>query len=74
MSQTINLKIVGDNKMNCNGCERSVKAALMDVQGVTAVSADHTTQNVVVTANDSTVQPATLTHELAEIGYVAELA
>ncbi len=74
MAQTINLKIVGDNQMNCGGCERSVKATLMDVPGVAAVSADHTTQNVVVTLADNSVAPTILKQELAEIGYAAELA
>lgn len=71
--ETIALKIVGDNKMNCGGCERSVKAALMDVTGVQSVLANHQTQDVVVTTSGG-VATATLTHELAEIGYQAQPA
>lgn len=71
--ETIALKIVGDNKMNCGGCERSVKAALMDVTGVQSVLANHQTQDVVVTTSGG-VATDTLTHELAEIGYQAQPA
>lgn len=71
--ETIALKIVGDNKMNCGGCERSVKAALLDVNGVQSVSANHQTQDVVVTTSGGVAAEA-LTRELAEIGYQAQPA
>jgi copper chaperone CopZ len=71
--ETITLKIVGSNLMNCGGCERSVQTALMDVNGVQNVTADRETQDVVVTTQGG-VSVATLTQELAEIGYQANVA
>jgi copper chaperone CopZ len=71
--ETIALKIVGDNKMNCGGCERSVQAALMDINGVQSVKANHQTQDVEVVTTGGII-PETLTRELAEIGYQAQPA
>lgn len=70
---TIALKIVGENKMNCGGCERSVKAALLDLNGVQSVTANHQTQDVIVTTSGDVATEA-LTRELAEIGYQAQPA
>lgn len=38
--------------MTCGGCEQSVVKALLKVQGVTAVRADHTTGTVTVDGED----------------------
>lgn len=69
MSQTLHLKVVGDQKMTCGGCERSVAATLVQLPGIERVSADHTTQAVDVTlgADSSTLEQ--IQAELADIGY-----
>lgn len=65
------LTIVGENKMNCGGCERSVTAALAALPEVQSVTADRLTQAVTVLGAAPVEQ---LKAELAEIGYQAEVA
>ena len=43
MSETITLKIVGDNTMHCGGCENTVKFALKQLAGVARVEAERQT-------------------------------
>jgi copper chaperone CopZ len=74
MPKTVTLKVVGDNKMNCAGCERSVTATLTDLAAVREVRADHRTQNIEVTLNEDEADVAALQSELQEIGYQTEAA
>ena len=69
MVKTLNLKVVGDNKMSCGGCERSVAATVLQLPGVAQVTADHTTQGVAVTLGSDETSLETIARELAEIGY-----
>ena len=70
----LNFKVVGEDKMNCGGCERAVKATLLDLPGVSRVKADHNTQGieVVLTAGGADVQM--IKAELSDIGYEVEMA
>jgi copper chaperone CopZ len=74
MTKIVTLKVVGDNKMNCAGCERSVTATLAELPGVREVKADHRTQNIDVTLTDGETGIDVLQSELQEIGYTTEAA
>jgi copper chaperone CopZ len=74
MAKIVTLKVVGDNKMNCAGCERSVTATLADLPGVREVRADHRTQNIDITLTDGETDVDALQSELQEIGYTTEAA
>jgi copper chaperone CopZ len=71
MNDSLKFKIVGENKMNCSGCERSVKNILTLVDGVEKVDASHETQLVSVTIRPDGPSAATLLQELAGIDYEA---
>jgi copper chaperone len=72
VTRTINLQVVGEKKMNCGGCERSVTAALSHLPGVQSVNADRANQSVtVVTYSDETDVNA-VQAELQAIGYQVE--
>ena len=73
---TLNFKVVGENKMNCGGCERAVKASLSDLPGVSRVKADHFTQGIELTfvSGGAHVDTDTIRAELSDIGYEVEMA
>jgi copper chaperone CopZ len=71
---TLNLKVVGANKMNCGGCERAVKATLSDLSGVSHVKADHKTQGIELTLAAGGADVGTIKAELSDIGYEVEMA
>lgn len=70
---TYQLKIVGDHKMNCGGCENNVQMNLRRIPGVVDVQADHKTQLVAVSA-DNEIKFESMQDMLQSIGYMAELA
>ena len=74
MAETLKLRVVGENKMNCGGCERSVAATLREIAGVENVHADRTTQEIQVWVGDETPALEEMQRELAEIGYEVEAA
>ena len=59
------LKVKG---MMCGGCENRVKNAIGNVDGVENVTADHTTGEVVVTANNNVSQNI-IEEVLEDVGY-----
>lgn len=71
MAHNVTLTVIGSNKMNCGGCERSVTAALRELPGVKQVRADHTTQRIDVTLGSDETDVDALQAELREIGYEA---
>lgn len=73
MTRTINYQVVGENRMNCGGCERSVVAALSGLEGVAGVTASHETQAIQLTVS-APVAPETIEQELGELGYEIEPA
>ena len=71
---TYNFKVVGENKMNCGGCERAVKATLLDLPGVRSVNADHNTQGIELAFVSGGADVETIRAELSDIGYEVEMA
>ena len=71
---TYNFKVVGENKMNCGGCERAVKATLLDLPGVRSVNADHNTQGIELALAAGGANVETIRTELSDIGYEVEMA
>ena len=66
-------QVTGDNKMNCGGCESSVKMALSKLSGVVAVEASHQTQRINLTYEPEKLEVAQIEQELDWLGYqVAE--
>ena len=69
----VNFKVVGENKMNCGGGERAVKASLFDLPGVSRVKADHNTQGIELTFVSGGADVETIKAELSDIGYEVEM-
>ena len=70
----VTMKIVGDHKMNCGGCEGNVRNTLSQLPGVAEVLADKNTQLVEVKLASDETGFEQLKAKLETIGYVAEPA
>ena len=66
MSETLQLTVTG---MTCGGCEKAVKRALGQLQGVEDVTASHQASLVGVTFDASKITPAVLKQRIEELGY-----
>lgn len=64
MKETI-IKVEG---MVCEGCENRVQYALLNIEGVTNVVANHLTKTVTVTSNEN-VSEKTLKEKIEDLGY-----
>jgi len=66
---TINLKVVGEQTIHCNGCANTVKLALKRLPGVLQVDANHQRQEINVTLNLEQPDTEALKDTLAQLGY-----
>jgi len=69
MLEQVTLEVVGENKLHCAGCERTVKFTLAQLPGVTDVQADHKTQRIEVSLESDETDIEKITTELDWIGY-----
>ena len=67
--KTETMKVSG---WHCAGCAAKTEAALKDVKGVTAVTADKNKKEVKVTYDDAKAKHADLVKAIADSGYEAE--
>lgn len=72
MADVLTLRVVGENKMNCGGCERSVTATLRELAGVENVRADHRTQDIQMWFGAEAPTMEQIKRELNDIGYQVE--
>ena len=63
---TSSLHVTG---MTCGGCENAVKRAVGKLGGVTAVTASHEAEQVVVTYDEAQVGLAAITEKIEKLGY-----
>ena len=70
----LTLKVVGDHKMNCGGCEGNVQRTLSMLPGVAEVKADRNTQLVEVSFSGDPLALPVMAQQLETIGYQVELA
>ena len=74
MSKNVNLKVVGDYKMHCAGCNTSVEFNLKMLPGVGQVKADSDTQEIQIELLSEETNVEQLISSLDMIGYeTAEL-
>jgi len=73
MSETLNLKVVGEHTMHCAGCEHSVTYALSQLPGVEEVKADWKNQDIQVDLSSDEVDLEKIKAELDWIGYEVEV-
>jgi copper chaperone len=73
-NQTKTLKVVGEQRINCGGCENTVKTTLKQLSGVQQVEASRETQLIEVTFDAQLVTLETMRQELDSTGYQVEVA
>jgi len=55
--------------ITCGGCEKSIRNALLEKDGVGEVSASHETGIVKIDFDDTTIQQATLKQAIEDAGF-----
>jgi copper chaperone CopZ len=73
MSQ-LKFKVVGEQAINCSGCEQRIDNALQRLDGVQKVEASFQTQEVTVEIDDSKLTPGQVRTKLDQLGYEAAFA
>ena len=69
MTLTIQLEVIGEEKMHCAGCETRIGYALRRLSGVREVRASAETQQVSVTLDPALVSAEQVRARLRELGY-----
>ena len=72
-TQTINLKVIGDNTIHCAGCEGTVEFTLSRMPGVESVKADHKTQDIEFVLTPGETDLEKIKESLEWIGYEVEV-
>ena len=73
-SQTIRLKVVGENTLHCSGCERTVEFTLSHIPGIDQVVADHNQQTIQFVSTSTDTDLEKVKADLQWIGYEVEVA
>lgn len=74
MTKRMNLKVVGEHAMHCDGCARSVSFTLRRLPGIDEVKADWKQQRIEVGLSSDETDFEAIRGELDWIGYEVELA
>ena len=69
MIQIIDFTVIGDQRINCAGCEQRIGNALRRLSGVKDVQASAATQRVAVTIDPTHVSRDQLRAKLEQLGY-----
>ncbi len=69
MTQTVDLKVIGEQTIHCAGCEQRIGNALRRLPGVGEVKASAQTQQVVVKIDPNQVSPEEVQSRLERLGY-----
>ncbi len=71
MIETSTFEVIGEQKMNCEGCENAVQRSLTRLPGVRQVQADHHIQRVVVQLDAAQTDAEAIKARLVASGYQA---
>ncbi len=69
MFKSVTFEVIGDQRLNCEKCERRVARLLTPVQGVQQVRAQALDQRIEVLFDTVVVEAAALAERLGEVGY-----
>ncbi len=69
MLKSITLEVVGDDRINCEGCEERVEQALKKVPGVEQVRAKSSNQRVRVMFDSTVLDANAIAERIANAGY-----
>lgn len=73
MTQAINFRITGEQKLHCTGCEQRVSMALRRMNGVKEARASAHTQRVEVVFDPALINVQQVQGKLEQIGYQVAL-
>ena len=69
MFKSITLEVVGDDRLNCEGCEERVENALKKVSGVGKVRAHSSNQRIEVLFDSGVLDATAIAARIANVGY-----
>lgn len=69
MFKSITLEVVGDDRLNCEGCEERVENALKKVSGVGKVRAHSSNQRIEVLFDSVVLDANAIAARIANVGY-----
>lgn len=67
--EKIELKVVGERTIHCNGCERTIERDLSQVPGVVRVEPSHETQRIQLALDDERISLEAVQKRLRELGW-----
>lgn len=73
MFKTVTLEVIGEDRLNCEGCEERVEDALKKVRGIGKVRARSSNQRIEVLFDSDLLDPAQLADRVTAIGYQTRL-
>lgn len=73
MLKSITLQVVGDDRLNCEGCEERVEQALKKVPGVSQIRARSSNQRIQVMFDSDVLDPTAISDRIATVGYQTRL-
>lgn len=69
MYKSINLEVIGDQKLVCEGCQERVEHALKTLEGVGQVRAKASNQRIEVLFDAATLDAEAIAERIAKTGY-----
>jgi copper chaperone CopZ len=72
MTQTVDLKVTGDQPIHCASCEQRIGNGLRRLPGVQRVLASSQTQRVQVTFDPAQVSADQVRAKIAQLGFATE--
>jgi copper chaperone len=72
MLKSISFEVMGEKKINCQGCEERIESALKKLEGVSKVRAHARTQRIEVLLDTTLLEPSAIIDKLGQAGYEAK--
>ncbi len=69
MFKSITLEVVGNERLNCEGCEERVEQTLKKLPGVGQVRAKSSNQRIQVLFDSTVLDPSVIAERIANAGY-----
>lgn len=74
MLKSLNLNVIGDQRLNCASCEQRVVRVLNTLSGILQVRADASQQRIEVLYDAAQLQESAIVERLGLLGYTTEAA
>ena len=69
MLKSITLEVVGNDRINCEGCEERVENALKKVPGISQIRARSSNQRIQVMFDPNVLDADAITERISTVGY-----